>query len=68
MFLLPRQSGIELQEQLHHLSPESRVTIITGRDEPAVRALALNGGAFAFLSKPVDSEAFIASVRRALAE
>ena len=30
--------------------------------------LALNGGAFAFVNKPVDAEAFLASVRGALAE
>jgi DNA-binding NtrC family response regulator len=29
-------------------------------------ALALNGGAFAFLAKPIDAEAFLSSVRRAL--
>ena len=33
---MPRQSGIELQEQLHHFSPETRVIIITGREEPAI--------------------------------
>ena len=65
---MPRQSGIELQEQLHHLSPESRVIIITGCEEPAIRLLALNGGAFAFLAKPLDDEAFLTSVRGALAE
>ena len=65
---MPRQSGIELQEQLHRLSPESRVIIITGREEPAIRLLALNGGAFAFVSKPVDAEAFLTSVHAAPAE
>jgi FixJ family two-component response regulator len=42
---MPTQSGIELQERLHHLSPETRVTIITGREEPTIRALALEGSA-----------------------
>ena len=65
---MPRQSGIQLQEQLHHLSPETRVIVITGREEPAIRLLALNGGAFAFLNKPVDGQAFLTSVRGALAE
>ena len=65
---MPGQTGISLQERLHHLSPETRVIIITGRDEPAIRTLALNGGAFAFLTKPLDDEAFLMSVRGALGE
>ena len=37
---MPRQSGIQLQAQLHHLSPKSRVIIITGREEPAIGDIA----------------------------
>ena len=65
---MPQQSGIQLQEQLHHLSPETRVIIITGREESAVRRLVLDSGAFAFFGKPVDSETFLASGRAALTE
>lgn len=63
---MPKQSGIQLQEQLHHLSPETRVIVITGREESAIRGLALHSDAFAFFSKPVNSEVFLASVRAAL--
>jgi FixJ family two-component response regulator len=65
---MPAQSGIEIQQRLHHLSPGTRVIIITGRPEAATRTRALNRGAFAFLAKPLDDEAFLASVRDALAE
>ena len=62
----PPQSGIRVQERLHHLYPQTREIFISIRDEPATRALALDGGAFAFLSKPLDDEGFLASVHAAL--
>ena len=65
---MPIPSGIEVQEQLHHLSPETKVIVMTGHGEPGTRALALDGGAFAFLAKPLDDEAFLAAVRGALVE
>jgi len=37
--------------------------IITGRPEPATQAAGLDADALAFLSKPVDDEAFLSSVR-----
>jgi len=65
---MPAQTGIQVQERLHDLSPKTIVIIISGREEPAIRGLALDGGAYAFLAKPFDDEAFLASVRGALGE
>ena len=65
---MPVTSGIEVQERLHELSPETQVIMITAREEAAVRAVALEGGAFAFLVKPFDDEAFLTLVRNALRE
>jgi FixJ family two-component response regulator len=65
---MPETSGIEVQERLHELSPHTRVIVITGREEATIRAAALAGGAFAFLVKPFDDEAFLALVRSALRE
>jgi FixJ family two-component response regulator len=48
-FSMPVKNGIEVQKQLRELSPRTSVVMITGREEPATRALALQGGAFAFL-------------------
>ena len=65
---MPRLIGIQLQKQLSHRSPETRVIIMTGRPDAEIRAFALNGGAFDFLAKPLDHEAFLSSVRHALGE
>jgi FixJ family two-component response regulator len=65
---MPETSGIEVQERLQELSPETLVIMITGREEAAIRGAALQGGAFAFLVKPFDDEAFLALVRSALRE
>ena len=42
--------------------------MITACEEAAVRAVALEGGALAFLVKPFDDEAFLTLVRNALPE
>ena len=47
---------------------ETKVIIITGRPDSEIRTLALTGGAFGFLAKPIDDEAFLSSVRQALGE
>jgi two-component system response regulator FixJ len=63
---MPKMNGIEVQERLHELSPDTRVIIITAREEAAIRTAAMQGGAFAFICKPFDDEAFLTAVREAL--
>jgi FixJ family two-component response regulator len=63
---MPETNGIEVQERLHELSPETLVIMITGREVIAIRAAALANGVFAFLVKPFDDEAFLRVVRAAL--
>ena len=63
---MPETSGLEVQARLHALSPDTKVIVMTGRETPAIRAAALKGGAFAFLVKPFDDEAFLCLVRQAL--
>jgi FixJ family two-component response regulator len=63
---MPATNGVEVQEQLRELSPDTRVIIITGREEMALRAVVLERGAIAFLVKPFDDEAFLSLVRNAL--
>jgi FixJ family two-component response regulator len=65
---MPEMNGIEVQERLHELSPDTRVIIITAREEATIRAAAMDGGAFAFLCKPFDDEAFLTAVRGALSD
>jgi DNA-binding NtrC family response regulator len=63
---LPEASGLAVQQRLHEVSPGTRVIVMTGREQPGIRTAALAGGAFAFLVKPFDDEAFIALIRSAL--
>ena len=63
---LPEASGLAVQQRLREVSPATRVIVMTGREQPGIRAAALAAGAFAFLVKPFDDEAFIALIRRAL--
>ena len=65
--LMPGMDGIEVQQRLRELSPDTRVVIVTGRDEAHTRPVALEGGAFAFLPKPFDDEVFLALIHGALA-
>jgi two-component system, NtrC family, nitrogen regulation response regulator GlnG len=63
---MPKTSGLEVQARLLELSPDTKVIVMTGRETPAIRAAALEGGAFAFLVKPFDDEAFLTLVGQAL--
>jgi DNA-binding NarL/FixJ family response regulator len=54
------------QLRLREISPSTRVIIFTGKDDPLVRATALNAGAAAFFNKPFDNEEFLTTVRLAL--
>jgi FixJ family two-component response regulator len=65
---LPQMTGIDVQERLRVISPETLVIVITGREEPAIRATAMEAGAFGFLGKPFEDEAFLTLVRDALGE
>ena len=65
---MPLMNGLDVQSRLSEISPSTRVIIFTGKDDPLVRATALNAGASAFFSKPFDDEEFLTTVRRALSE
>jgi FixJ family two-component response regulator len=65
---MPEMNGVEVQERLRELSPDTRVIIITAREEPAIRTAAMEAGALGFLGKPFDDEAFLALVRSVLGD
>jgi FixJ family two-component response regulator len=63
---MPAAGGLQVQERLREVSPDTKVIVLTGRETPAIRTAALEGGAFAFLAKPFDDEVFLALVAGAL--
>jgi two-component system response regulator FixJ len=64
---MEEMSGLELQAQLSGLSPDTRVIIITGREDPAAKLTALRMGVVGFFTKPFDDDQFLNAVRGALA-
>jgi FixJ family two-component response regulator len=63
---MPKTSGLEVLSRLQLMTPNTKVIVVTGQEMAGIRATALGAGAFAFLMKPFDDEAFLALVRQAL--
>ena len=63
--LMPEMSGLEVQTRLRRVSPATRVVVLSARDDPTVRRLAMNAGASAFFIKGVESGEFLAGVKAA---
>jgi FixJ family two-component response regulator len=63
--LMPEMNGLEVQTRLRHVSPSTRVIVLTGKDDASVRRTAMNGGASAFFIKGVESGEFLAGVKAA---
>jgi len=64
---MEEMSGLEVQAQLSALSPQTRVIIITGREDQTAKLTALQLGVIAFFTKPFDDDQFLNAVRGALA-
>jgi len=63
--LMPEMSGLEVQTRLRSLSPSTRVIVLTAKDDPSVRRIAMNAGASAFFIKGVESCEFLAGIKAA---
>src|SRR6266700_5634709 len=63
--LMPEMNGLEVQERLRRVSPATRVIVLTSKDDPWVRVMAMNAGASAFFVKGVVSCDFLAGVTAA---
>ncbi|MEZ2126905.1 MULTISPECIES: response regulator transcription factor [unclassified Sinorhizobium] len=63
---MPGLSGIELQAELNKHSDRPPMIFVTSYKDERTRNSALNGGAFAFLAKPVDIEKLIGYLESAL--
>src|SRR5215468_5999556 len=63
--LMPVMSGLEVQTRLRRVSPSTQVIVLTAKDDPSVRRMAMNTGASAFFIKGVDSGEFLAGIKAA---
>ncbi len=63
--VMPEMNGLEVQTRLRSISPSTRVIVLTAKDDPSVRRMAMNAGASAFFIKGVESGQFLAGVKAA---
>jgi FixJ family two-component response regulator len=63
--LMPKMNGLEVQTRLRCVSPSTRVIVLTAKDDPSIRALAMTAGASAFFTKGVESDELVAGVKAA---
>ena len=63
---MPHLSGIELQLRLNEQHSDLPITFLTGHGDLPMGIEAMKRGAENFLTKPVDEEALLDAVRRAL--
>jgi FixJ family two-component response regulator len=61
--LMPDMNGLEVQARLKRISPATRVVMLTAKDDPSVRRMAMNAGASGFFIKGVESGEFLAGVK-----
>lgn len=62
---MPIMTGLEVQTRLQRVSPSTRVVMLTAKDDPSVRRIAMNAGASSFFIKGVESGEFLAGVKAA---
>jgi len=63
-----QMNGLEVLVHLCSLSPRTRIIIITGREDLAVRSIAAQIGAAGFLLKPFEDAEFLDRVQYALTD
>jgi FixJ family two-component response regulator len=63
---MEEMTGLEVLARLCAISPQTRVIVITGREDSAARITAMQIGIVAFLIKPFDDEQFLEMVHREL--
>ena len=64
--VLPRLDGIALLYECHQVRPDTPVILISGYGTAQLEQLAAERGAYAFLHKPVDPDAFVSVVNGAV--
>jgi CheY-like chemotaxis protein len=59
---MPGMSGFEVHAALRAIEPPLPVVVITGHDSPETRQRALDGGAAAYLRKPIDEKLLLRAI------
>ena len=65
---MPQITGFEVQSRLAARHSGVPVVVITGQDSSEARERAIEGGAAAYLRKPVEGQALLDAVARAIQE
>src|SRR2546426_8268703 len=63
---MPGMDGLALMAEIRRRQPDTPTLMITGHGEHALAILALRGGAYDFIQKPIDRDSFVASLYRAI--
>jgi DNA-binding NtrC family response regulator len=63
---MPGMDGLALLEHIRQRRPTTPTLLITGHGEDDLAARALGGGAFDYISKPIDRDQFIQSLQAAI--
>jgi two-component system, LuxR family, response regulator FixJ len=63
---MPGRSGLDLLQRLRSIGSSIPVIIITADTNPATRSRAMRGGAHAYLTKPISSDALVLHLQSAL--
>jgi FixJ family two-component response regulator len=64
---MPEMNGLELQQQLAESGVRLPVVVITGHDEPGMRAQCMAAGASMYLRKPLDDKVLLEAISTAIA-
>jgi FixJ family two-component response regulator len=64
---MPEMNGLELQQHLAETGIHLPVVVITGHDEPGMRAQCMAAGASTYLRKPLDDQVLLEAIKRAIA-
>jgi FixJ family two-component response regulator len=59
---MPGANGLELQEIIRKTNPDARIIFVTAHDDEEAKRKALDGGATAFLRKPVSEEDLLRAI------
>lgn len=65
---MPQMSGLELQYELNKRGSRAPLIMVTGHGDVPLAVNAMRAGAFNFLEKPVNEEALVESIQRALVD